>query len=99
MRKCIHLLLPLALLPFTLAAGTVAITLYPPEIRVHAKGEGQTVLLIAVDDEGVAREVTAQASWKFSDGSVAGVEASRRVMGAKPGAVRVTASFDGLNVE
>src|SRR4030088_3140597 len=98
MRKCLHLL-PLALLPITLSAGTVAIKLYPPEIRLHAQGEGQTILLIAIDDEGVGREVTPQAGWKFSDTSVASVESSRRVRGSHSGSVRLNASFDGLTVE
>src|SRR5437660_5487064 len=98
MRQSLHLL-PLVLLPVTLSAGTVVIKLYPPEIRLHAQGEGQTILLIAIDDEGVGREVTPQAGWKFSDASVAGVESSRRVRGSQPGIARLTASFDGLTVE
>src|ERR1700737_3806530 len=98
MRKFIYLL-PLALLPVSLAAGTVAIKLYPPEVRLHAQGEGQTILLIAMDDEGVGREVTSEAGWKFSDASLATVESSRRVRASHAGSARLTASFDGLTAE
>ena len=44
-------------LGFEAAAKTLDIHLYPPEVRVHAGGEGQTLLLIATDEEGVSREV------------------------------------------
>ena len=52
-------LLSLALTSFTLSARTVKLKLYPPEVRLHAKGEGQTVMVIATDQDGVSREVTA----------------------------------------
>ncbi|MEP6538002.1 MAG: DUF1549 and DUF1553 domain-containing protein [Bryobacteraceae bacterium] len=98
MRKLLYLL-PLLLQPFPLAAKTVAIKLYPPEVRVHAQGEGQTVLLIAVDEEGVGREATSEAVWKVSDASVGNIESSRRVRGLRTGNARVEASFDGVSVD
>jgi len=47
-------LLALLLVPLTLSARTVTVQLYPPEIRLHAKGPGQTILLVATDEEGVS---------------------------------------------
>ena len=63
--------LALLLMPLTLGARTVTVQLYPPEIRLHAKGPGQTILLVATDEEGVSREVTSEAVWRGTRSVVA----------------------------
>ena len=65
MRSSAFLLLLIGL-PVGISAKTVSLSIYPPEVRLHAGGEGQKVLLTATDDEGVAREVTSEATWDFS---------------------------------
>ena len=44
------------LLAATAAAKTVELKIYPPEVRFHAGSEGQKVLVVATDDEGVSRK-------------------------------------------
>ena len=68
MRSPAHLLLLIGL-PLGVSAKTVSLSIYPPEVRLHAGGEGQKVLLTATDDEGVAREVTSEATWEFGGGA------------------------------
>ncbi|MEX2261296.1 MAG: DUF1549 and DUF1553 domain-containing protein [Bryobacteraceae bacterium] len=89
----------LALLPGALSARTVELKLYPPEIRTHASDAGQTVLLIATDEEGVDRDVTAEASWQIADASLASIEASHVIKGNRQGETRLTVSFDGKSAE
>jgi hypothetical protein len=91
-------LLFLAMGTTAVSAKTVSLTLYPPEVRMHAGGEGQAVLLIATDEAGVGREVTAEAAWTFSGGATSAVfEKPRTVTAAKPGVTRLEASFDGIS--
>ena len=80
-----------------LYAKTAELKLYPPEVRVHAS-DTQRVLLLATDEQGVTREVTAEAAWKLTDES-ATFSAPRSVRGVKPGAARLIASFDGRTAE
>lgn len=89
----------LVILTAGLAAKTVSLTLYPPEIRLHARGEGQSVLLIATDDEGVSREVTSAASWQFQGEAPVSFRKPRTVEATGPGSARLRASFDGISVE
>jgi Protein of unknown function (DUF1553)/Protein of unknown function (DUF1549) len=89
-------LLALLLVPLTLGARTVTVQLYPPEIRLHAKGPGQTILLVATDEEGVSREVTSEAVWRASDPAIGSIE-SRKVKGNRPGSMTLQASFDGVS--
>ena len=78
----------------TASAKTASILLYPPEVRVHTNGEGQTLLLIATDDEGVSREVTfAEARLELADKSIASVEASRILKGNRVGNTRLSGVF------
>src|SRR5262245_49485856 len=83
--------------PLTLGARTVTLHVYPPEIRVHANGSGQTILLIATDEEGVSADVTSGAVWQVSDPAIGSVE-SRTVKGNRPGSMSLKASFDGISV-
>lgn len=82
-----------------LSGKTVRLTLYPPEVRLHASGEGQAVLLIATDEEGVSREVTADASWQFDGDAPASFQKPRTVQATRSGKTRLTASFDGVFAE
>jgi hypothetical protein len=40
------------------AAATVQVRVYPPEIELESGGSRQTILVTAIDDEGVSREIT-----------------------------------------
>lgn len=97
MRIAILLLFSLAL---EAAAKTVDIHLYPPEVRVHAGGEGQTLLLIATDEEGVTREVQlVEAKLVFTDASLASIESSRILKSGRIGSTRLKVSFEGISTE
>lgn len=86
-------------LPAAAVGKTVALKLYPPEIRLHAGSDGQSVLLIATDEEGVNREVTAEATWQFNDATLASLKAPRTIQASHPGTTRLRATFDGLSTE
>jgi hypothetical protein len=79
--------------------ATASIRIYPPEITVYAGEAGQTMLAVAVDDEGVSREITAEAAWEVADGSMASVEAMRTLKGTRAGATRLKAVFEGRTAE
>lgn len=81
----------------TFGAETKILTLYPPEIRVHA-GESQTLLLLATDADGVAREVTGEASLQSSETGRATLPTSRTLRAIAVGAGILTASYDGVAV-
>ena len=71
MRNQIRLSLVFAFAPLLLTAKSIDLKVYPPEVRLHAHGEGQTVLVVVTDDEGVSRDVTAETSWRMGDSSLA----------------------------
>jgi hypothetical protein len=98
MRSSPFLLLLMGL-PVGISAKTISLSIYPPEVRLHAGGEGQKVLLTATDDEGVAREVTSEATWEFSGAPIASFQKPRTVQAARPGNTRLRASFDGMSAE
>src|SRR5262245_32617434 len=89
------------LILFTLVAAmapakTVELKIYPPEVRFHANSEGQKVLVVATDDEGVSREVTSEVTFQVTAGQV---EGNRTIKAAQPGAGRLIGRFDGLSAE
>ena len=75
------------LLAAVAAAKTVELKIYPPEVRFHAGSEGQHVLVVATDDEGVSREVTAEVTFQVSAASLARVEANT-IKATQPGTGR-----------
>ncbi|MFN7934043.1 MAG: DUF1549 and DUF1553 domain-containing protein [Bryobacteraceae bacterium] len=87
----------LALFASGVSAKTVELKIYPPEVRFHAGSAGQKILVVATDEEGVSREVTASAT--LSAGTLAQVEGNRTVKGAQAGTGKLRASFDGLSAE
>ncbi|MCC6383351.1 MAG: DUF1549 domain-containing protein, partial [Dehalococcoidia bacterium] len=91
-----RILLSFVLWSAALEAKTVELKIYPPEVRFHAASDGQAILVVATDDEGVSREVTAEAT--LSTGPLAQVE-GRTVKGAQPGTGKLRAAFDGLSAE
>ncbi|MBL8220740.1 MAG: DUF1553 domain-containing protein [Bryobacterales bacterium] len=91
-----RILLSFVLWSAALEAKTVELKIYPPEVRFHAASDGQTILVVATDEEGVSREVTAEAT--LSTGPLAQVE-GRTVKGAQPGTGKLRAAFDGLSAE
>jgi hypothetical protein len=93
-----HLVL-VSLLAAIAAAKTVELKVYPPEIRFHAGSEGQTVLVVATDDDGVSREVTLEATFRVNVPSLAHVEANRTIKSTQPGTGHLHASFDGLSAQ
>lgn len=92
-------LLTLAMLPGGLAGKTVSLVLYPPEVRFHAGSDGQSVLLIATDDEGVSRDVTAEAAWEVTGSTTATFAKPRTVRAQQAGSAKLRAAFDGLTAE
>ena len=70
-----RILLPFILCAAGLEARTVELKIYPPEIRFHAGSDGQKILVVATDDEGVSREVTTEAT--LSAGPLVQVERNR----------------------
>lgn len=84
-------------IPLLLAAKTVKVDMYPPEVRLHA-GASQSLLVVATDDEGVAREVTAEAKLTAADTRVAKADALV-LKGTAAGQTRLTATFDGVSAE
>ncbi|MBL8210882.1 MAG: DUF1553 domain-containing protein [Bryobacterales bacterium] len=86
----------ISLLTFSASAKTVDLKIYPPEVRLHA-GEGQKILVIATDEEGVSREVTAEAA--YTTPAYLQVEAKRTVKAAQPGNAKLKATFDGISAE
>lgn len=65
---------------------------------MHA-GEGQTVLLVATDEEGVSREVTVEAKWNVSDAAISTMGGPRTLQGIKAGAGELTAFFEGVRAK
>ena len=90
-----HLVL-VGLLAVGAEAKTVALKIYPPEVRFHA-GEGQKILVVATDEEGVSREVTAEAAFR-APASVQ-MEAGHTVKSTEQGTVKLRATFEGLSTE
>ena len=86
----------LTLLTAAASAKTVELKIYPPQVRFHTGSEGQKVLVVATDDEGVSREVTAEVTFQATGASV---EANRTIKGAQPGTGTLRASFEGLSAE
>ncbi len=81
-----------------LCARTADLKIYPPEVRVHIGSEGQTILLIATDDDGVSREISAnEAAFTVADNSTASLASARVVKGNKQGDTELRVSFDGVS--
>src|SRR6185436_8912447 len=81
------------LLAAAAAAKTVDLKIYPPEVRFHAGSEGQKMLVVATDDEGISREVTAEVTFQVNG---ALVEANRTGRATQAGTGSLRASFDSL---
>lgn len=90
-------LLFLAAVP--VVARTAKLQIYPPEVRLHAGGEGQSILVIATDEEGVSREVTTEATVTFRPGSSVTFSKPRTVRAAEPGNSTLQVTFDGASAE
>ncbi|HYI92175.1 MAG TPA: DUF1549 and DUF1553 domain-containing protein [Bryobacteraceae bacterium] len=84
------------LLAASASAKTIELKIYPPEVRFHAGSEGQKVLVVATDEEGVSREVTSEVSFQVKGASVG---TNHTVKGTQPGTGTLRASFDGLSAE
>ena len=95
MRKLPFILILLLVGVAGLSAGTVQLKLFPSDIRVHA-GEVQTLLLLAIDEEGVTREVTAEAKWEVTNPSISNIADTRTVKGIGKGSGEVIAHFDNV---
>src|SRR4051794_19292029 len=81
-----------------LGARTADLKIYPPEVRVHIGSEGQTLLLIATDDDGVSREVPAnEAAFTIADNAMASLASTRVVKGNQQGDTELRVSFDGVS--
>jgi hypothetical protein len=76
-------------------ARTVDIQIYPPVVKVEAGGAAQTILVAATNEEGVTRDVTAEATLRAAKPGTVRVNGSHAVEGLAPGRTVLEAVFDG----
>lgn len=80
-----------------LSAKTVSLAVYPPEVRLHAGSEGQKLLVVATDDEGVTQDVTTATRFQTPP-SLAKVEPGAVIQAPQPGTGHLRVTFDGQSI-
>jgi hypothetical protein len=74
-------------------AKTIDLKIYPPEIRIEAGQNGQAVLVVATDQDGITRDVTDKATIQVRQASIARYQEPRNVSGLRQGTTELEAAY------
>jgi len=84
--------------PVEASAQFGSLRLLPAEARLQWAKASQRFLALAVGEDGIERDVTSLATFRFSDPSIARVDLEGRVIGLKDGMVTLIAEARGQKV-
>lgn len=93
--KKLHLILLLPALQAVGLTATPELRVYPPVIQLQLEG-AQSILVTAIDSNGVGRDVTSEATLRVENPRVASIEKPNSVTALTAGETRLQTQYDGM---
>lgn len=83
--------------PSVAAADIASLAVYPPDVQLNTNRDQATIVVQAIESDGITRDVTEQAQFVFADAALVRREGNR-LFPAADGQTNMTVSFGGKEV-